>query len=145
MAVYYRIYTEDGAIISKTSATTDDPSLGCITATSVPPPHNVISLKRVIAKVENINLTRTSLFLTPSSQSPVDDTLKLSILSRTGPGSLPQEPLALVAKLTASERSALKSDRSGFASTLELKTATSNIQYRKYMDSKFIFLTSGFL
>ena len=48
--VYYRIYDEDGAISSKTSATPDDVCLGRINAKSVPPPHNVNSLKRRLAK-----------------------------------------------------------------------------------------------
>ena len=37
------------------------------------------------------------------------DADKLAILNRTGPGSTPQEPLALVAKMSDSERSALES------------------------------------
>jgi hypothetical protein len=146
--VYYRIYAEDGVIPSKTSATPDDVCLGRINAKFVPPPHNVNSLKRRLAKAENIDYrTRTSLFLTPYSQSPMDDAGKVSILNRTGPGSLPQEPLALVAMLTGSERSALESgERSGLASTSEPCTTSPDIQYRTHIYSIiFLFITSGLL
>ena len=72
----------------------------------MPPPHTGNAVKRRIAKVESINdRISTSLFLTPYSKSPVGDTDKVAILSRAGPGSTPQEPLALVAKMSDSERS----------------------------------------
>ena len=97
--VYYRIYAEDGAIPSKTPATPGDLFLGRIKARSVPPPHTVKAVKHSIAKAENIeDRTGTSLFLTPYSQSPMGDADKVTILNRTGLGSTPQEPLALVAK-----------------------------------------------
>jgi hypothetical protein len=139
MAVYYRIYAEDGVIPSKTSATPSDYFLGRIKVTSVPPPHNANSLKRALAKVENVNITHTYLFITPYDPSPMEDSLKVTIFSNTGPGSLPQEPLALVAKLSELERSAVESDiglrlRSqsnniSLTNTSELNTASSNTRY----------------
>jgi hypothetical protein len=51
-----------------------------------------------------------SIFLTPYSESPMDDADKFTIHNGTGPGSTPQEPLALVAKMSDSERSTLESD-----------------------------------
>ena len=103
MLVYYRIYsTEYGAIPSKTSAAPGDPFLGRIKAISVAPPHTVNAVKLSIEKVEKIRVkdrTSTSLFLTPYSQSPMADAGKITILNLTGPGSTPQEPLALVAKM----------------------------------------------
>jgi hypothetical protein len=62
----------------------------------------------------------------------MDDAEKDIILNRTGtsPGSTPQEPLALVAKLSDSEQSALESDgRSGLASAAEPDTTSSDIRY----------------
>ena len=89
-----------------TPAAPGDPFLGRIKARSVPPPHTVIAVKRSIAKVENIkDPTSTRLFLTPYSQSPTGDADKVPILNRTGPGSTPQEPLALVARILDSEES----------------------------------------
>ena len=56
--------------------------------------------------------TRISLFLTPYNQSPMADANKVTLLNRTaGPGYTPQKPLALVAKISDSERRALESGR----------------------------------
>ena len=65
----------------------------------------------------------------------MDDADKITILDGTGPGSTPQEPLALVAKLSDSERSALESDgRGGLASAAKpiqvTNTTAPEIQYR---------------
>jgi hypothetical protein len=146
--VYYCAYAEDGAILSKTSATPDDPFLGRVTARSVPPPHNVKSLKRCLARFENIHdRTSTTLFLTPYSQSPMDDSGKVTILNPTGPGSTPQEPLALVVKLSDSERNALESgESSGLASPLEPGITSPDHRYRTLICSiTFLFITSGLL
>ena len=70
---------------------------------------------------------------------------EVTILSRTGPGSTPQEPLALVAKMSDSERSALASDgRSGLGSAAEPDTG---IRYRTSIQhsSTFLFVTSQLL
>jgi hypothetical protein len=117
--VYYRIYSNDGAIPSKTPVTPGDPFLGRMKVRSVPPPRNVEVVKRSIANVESIkHHERTSLYLTPYSKSPMDDADIFAIHNHgTGPGSKPQEPLAFVAKMSGSERSALESDgRGGLAS-----------------------------
>ena len=136
MLVYYRIYAEDGAIFSKTPVTPSDPFLGRIKARSVPPPgpRTVKAVKRSIAKVENIkDRESTSLFLTPYSQSPMDDADKITILNGTGLGSTPQEPLALVVnlKMSDSERSALEESegRGGLASSAEHDTTLPEIRY----------------
>ena len=93
--VYYRIYAEDGGIPSKTPVTSSDPYLGRIKVESVPPPRTAKTVKRSIAKLENIkDRTSTTLFPTLFIESPMDDAEKVTILnaSRTGPGSTPQEP-----------------------------------------------------
>ena len=139
LSVYYRLYAEDGSIPSKTPAAPGDPFLGRIKARLVPPPHTVKAVKRCIAKMENIkDRTSTTLFLTPYSQSPMVDDDKVTILSRTGPGSTPQEPLALVAKLSDSERSDLESEgRGGLANAAE---PDAGIQYRKSIQHSPTFL-----
>ena len=149
LLVYYRIYAEDGAIPSKTPVAPSDPFLGRIKVKSVPPPRTVRAVKYSIGNVENIqDRENASLFLTPYSQSPMGDAEKVVIPNHTqaGPGSTPQEPVALVAKMSDSERSALVSDgRSGFqvASTSELPTPPdircgTSIQH----SLSFIFVTS---
>ena len=63
--------------------------------------------------MENIIDRESTLYLSPYSQSPMDDAEKVTILNGSHPGSTPQEPLALVAKMSYmsySVRSALKSD-----------------------------------
>jgi hypothetical protein len=84
--------------------------------------------------------TSTSLFLTPYSDSPMADTDKVTILNRTGPGSTPREPLALVAKMSDSERSALESGgRGGLASAADPDTKPSGIRYRRsFQHSTFL-------
>ena len=135
LLVYYRIYAEDGAIPLKTPLAPGDPFLGRIKARSVPPPHTVKAVKRSIANVENIkDRTNTSLFLTQYSQSPMGDACEVTILDRTGPGSTPHEPLALVAKMTDSEpeRSALESGGGGeLASVAEPNSTPLETRYRK--------------
>ena len=97
----------------------------------MPPPRTVKSVKRSIAKVENIKDRECiALFLTPYSQTPMNDAEKVIILNGTGPGSTPQEPLALVAKMSASDRSALESDGRGELASAESDTMSPNIQYR---------------
>ena len=135
LLVYYRIYAEDGAIPSMTPAAPSNPFLGRIKARSVAPPHTVQTVKRSIAKVENIkDCTNTSLFLTPYSKSPMEDTGKVAILNRSGLGSTPQEPLAVVAKISDSERSALDrldfEGRGGLGSAAEPDTMAPGIRYR---------------
>ena len=89
--------------------------------------------------MENIkDRTSTSLFLTPYSQSPTADDDKVAILSRTGPGSTPHEPIALVAKMSDSERSALESEgRGGLGSAAEPDTG---IRYRTSIQHSPTFL-----
>ena len=83
--------------------------------------------------------TSISLYLTPYNQSPMSDTDKVTILNRTGPGSTPHEPLALVAKLSDSERSVLESGRRG--GLAEPNTTSPEIRYRtSVLHSYFSFL-----
>ena len=131
MLVYYRIYAGDKAIPCKIPVAAGDPFLGRIKARSVPPPRTAESVKRSIAKVENIkDRISTTLFLTLYSESPMDDAEKVNILNGIGPEATLQEPLALVAKMSDSERSALESDgRSGVASAAEPDTTSPELRY----------------
>ena len=147
LLVYYRIYAEDGAIPSKTPVVPGNPFLGRIKIRSVPPPRTAKSVKCSIAKVENIkDRESTALYLTPSSQSPMDDTEKITILNGTGPGSTPQEPLALVAKMSDSERRDLESRGKGRLASAS-KPCSSSPETRYCMSIQhspsFIFVTVG--
>jgi hypothetical protein len=73
------------------------------------------------------------------------DAEKVTIFNGTGPGSTPQEPLALVAKMSDSERSALESDgRRGLASGAEHDITSPEIRYRTFIQHSltFLFVTS---
>ena len=70
----------------------------------------------------------------------MDDADKLTILSGTGPGSTPQEPLALVAKMSESERSALESD--GRGGTAEPDTTDAEIRYGTFVQHSPTFFLS---
>ena len=90
------------------------------------------TVKRNIAKAEDLNIIKDhesiTLFLSPFSQTPIDDADTVSILNGTGPGSTSQEPLALVSKMSNSQRSILLESkrRGGRASAAEPDTT---IQY----------------
>ena len=80
----------------------------------------------------------------------MDDADKVIILNgtSTGPGSTPQEPLALVAKMSNSERGALESDGRGeLASAAEPDSTSPKIQYRTSVQHSFtiLFITSRLL
>ena len=77
----------------------------------------------------------------------MDEADKAIFLNRTGagPGSTPQEPLALVTKISDSERSALDSEgRIGLASAAQHDTTSPEIQYRMFIQHSltFLFVTS---
>jgi hypothetical protein len=123
LSVYYRLYTEDESISSANPIYSNDPSLGCISANIVTPPHTAINLKRCLLAVENIDASiSTSLFITASTQEALDDKAKVLIVKFPGPGCTPNEPMALVAKVSGSDRSAL-----------EVKKTKPKPQDRKYL------------
>jgi hypothetical protein len=102
--VYYRVYTEDGAIPSAHPAFSDDPYLGRILADHVTPPHIVANLKNSLSGFENIDESvPTSLFVTASGQAPMDDTACVSILAYPGPGCTSDKPMALLAAFPSSK------------------------------------------
>ncbi|KAJ7160651.1 hypothetical protein C8R43DRAFT_845397, partial [Mycena crocata] len=76
------VYTHQRGIPSKSPTDAQKPFIGRIPARSVPPPHNVDSLKRCIAGTENLSYaggTRTSLYLSPGALSAMDTTAKVVI------------------------------------------------------------------
>jgi hypothetical protein len=106
LEVYYRVYAEDGLIPSANPAYSDDIYLGRILATRVSPPHAAINIMHCLSGVESIDEgVATTLFLTASSLSPMDNNDRVSILAYPGPGCTPDKPMVLVAKFSASEHS----------------------------------------
>lgn len=78
--MYYRLYTEDGAIPSKHPVNPSDLSLGRINIDVITPPHTIDSIKRCVAKAEQLGpVCRSKLFKNMESEMPMD-TAKLSVL-----------------------------------------------------------------
>ncbi|KAJ7852182.1 hypothetical protein B0H14DRAFT_2354892 [Mycena olivaceomarginata] len=80
--VYYRVYTPDAANHSKSAWDAKDQFLGRIAANSIPPPHNVGSLKRCIAHTEGLLEacgSSISLFVSPASQIPMSHQSRLHL------------------------------------------------------------------
>ena len=100
-SVYYRVYAEDGAIPSFRPVYSDDPYRGRIKATMVALPHTARSLRRCLSSIEHIDRnTPTRLFIATSSQTPMKDAGRVSILANPGPGCTPNEPMVLVANIS---------------------------------------------
>ena len=94
-SVYYLVYDDDGEIVSKTSFDESNPSLGRVNSLSVPPPHTVSSLKNRIIISEDLSDHNVQLFEDGASESPINDSDALTLLSDTYPGFLEDRPIAI--------------------------------------------------
>ena len=97
--MYYRVYDDDGGAVSKTSFAKNNPSLGRVNTLSVPPPHTVSSLKNCIIKSEDIVGHDVQLFADEGSESAMDDSDALTLLSDTFPGFIENRPVAITYEL----------------------------------------------
>ena len=94
-SVYYRVYDGDGGTVSKTSFGESDPSLGRASTLSVPPPHTVSSLKNFIMRSEGISGHNVQLFEDENSESAMNDSDALTLLSDAFPGLMEDQPIAI--------------------------------------------------
>ena len=94
-SVYYRVYDDDGDVVSKTSFDENNPSLGRINTLSVPPPHTVFSLKNCVFASEDLSGHDVQLFDDESSDSAMSDGDALTLLSDTFPGFMEGQPMAI--------------------------------------------------
>ena len=97
--MYYHIYDDDGGAVSKTSFAKNNPSLGRVNTLSVPPPHTVSSLKNCIIKSEDLLGHDVQLFEDEGSESAMDDSDALTLLSDTFPGFIENRPIAITYEL----------------------------------------------
>ena len=93
--VYYRVFDDDGEAVSKTSFGESDPSLGRVITLSVPPPHTVSSLKNIVIMSEGISGDNVQLFEDEGSESAMNDSHSLTLLSDTFPGFAEDQPIAI--------------------------------------------------
>ena len=94
-SVYYLVYDDDGEIVSKTSFDKNNPSLGRVNTLSVPPPHTVSSLKNCIIISEDLSGHNVQLFEDGASDSAMNDSDALTLLSDTFPGFVEDRPIAI--------------------------------------------------
>ena len=94
-SVYYRIYDDDGEIVSKTSFGENNTSLGRVNTLSVPPPHTMSSLKNRIMMSEGLSGHNVQLFEDEGSDSAMNDSDALTLLSDTFPGFIEDQPMAI--------------------------------------------------
>ena len=112
-------------------------------ATLVTPPHTVVSLKRCLSNVEGIDKQiSTSLFMSASSCTMMDDTSGVSILANPGLGCTPNEPLALVAKFCGDSRSSFGDEAIFPPQTGELPFAKQYCKHHEEFADVFRLLTS---
>ncbi|KIJ94506.1 hypothetical protein K443DRAFT_110283, partial [Laccaria amethystina LaAM-08-1] len=93
--VYYRVYDDDGDIVSKTSFDENNPSLGRVNTLSVPPPHTASSLRKRIIISEDLSGHNVQLYEDEGSQSAMNDSDALTLLSDTFPGFIKHRPMAI--------------------------------------------------
>ncbi|KAJ6461843.1 hypothetical protein C8R47DRAFT_1159088 [Mycena vitilis] len=107
--VYYRVYTKDGAIPSKSAFNPSDPFVGRIAARSVPPPRSVAAVKRCITHAEAISDPeghRTNLYQNVAAKDRMAEAARVNIAGDTNnPGNNPETPflLVLIDDLTTAE------------------------------------------
>jgi len=94
--VYYRVYSEEGAISTKRPAYLDDAHIGRIKPKWVAPPHNAGSLRLCLSSMENIDPSKTRLFMAPFT--PLPDNTPVSLKSNQTLGIIPDEPLVLLSE-----------------------------------------------
>ena len=149
LSVYYRVYAEDGAIPTLHAVYSDDPYLGCISAKLITPPQTAISLWHFLSGAENIDKDiPTILFVSASSQAPMDDTNRVPILAYPGPGCMPDDLVALVV-IFPEDQCTLKSAVSEMdllATSQEVPTPFETEYCKKHEDcsKSSILLTGGF-
>ena len=93
--MYYRVYDDDSGAVSKTSFDENDPCLGRVSTLSVPPPHTVSSLKNLIVMSEGILGNNVQLFEDEGSESAMNDSDALTLLSDTFPGCTEARSIAI--------------------------------------------------
>ncbi|EDR07501.1 uncharacterized protein LACBIDRAFT_298427 [Laccaria bicolor S238N-H82] len=97
--IYYRPYSLEGAIKSKTCFDESDIYLGCIDTVSVPPPHTIASLTACIARIEGLVVQDTKeiqIFKDAASEVPMRTDATLSLTEDAYLGNDEDDPVAVV-------------------------------------------------
>jgi hypothetical protein len=89
------VYDDDGGAVSKMSFGENNLTLGRVNTLSVPPPHTVSSLKNLIIKSEDVSGHNIQLFEDEDSESAMNDSDALTLLSDIFPGFVEGRPIAV--------------------------------------------------
>ena len=96
-AVYYKLYTKDGALATNRPIYSNDRFISRVLSRSVATPHTAGSLKLRLRKIEGFEeLQDCDLYLSISEKSYVEDSTRLSLRGQVGPGLSKDDPVALV-------------------------------------------------
>jgi hypothetical protein len=93
--VYYRLYSKEGALVSKTSFKRDEPSLGRINILSIKPPQTVTSLKARICGMEKLDSYTPNLVENIFSEKVIGNDA-ISFLGASYPGQQEDQPMAVI-------------------------------------------------
>lgn len=127
------MFAKDELLESRRPIYSNDRSIGRILVKSIPPPHTVRSIARVLRQIEGFKASDTSQLFRPlSSQTPENDSTHISLSSHSLPGLSAQQPLALVVQSQASLRS------KGTADNLSKVTDIHKINYGVCLASQSI-------
>ena len=96
--VYYRLYSRESALASKTSFKRDEPSFGRINVLSIKPPQTVTSLKAPIAKVEECRGVDVQLLEDIFSEKEIENGI-ISFFGASYPGQQEDQPMAVICNL----------------------------------------------
>ena len=92
--MYYKVYTEDGAILTEQPINSQNPSLGRINVDALT--HTTASIKRYIALAEQFGCHISGqLYASASSKSPMSETC-VSLTTNNFPGSNLKDPMVYV-------------------------------------------------
>lgn len=94
--MYYQIFATDGVLSSKQPFSDSDPTIGRAVAQHIAPPRNPPRIKEHIAKIERTPELVSAEFYPDLDFDRVEDSFKIRIGERDGPGSSPDRPVALV-------------------------------------------------
>ena len=81
--------------MSKTSFDQNTPSMGRVNTLAIPPPYTIASLKNHLIKSENILGRDVQIFEDEDSESPMNDTDTIALLSDSFPGCMEDQPIAV--------------------------------------------------
>jgi len=96
-SVYYKVFSGDGALEPRNVFDESYPHTGRVDASLITPPQTAKNIKRYLCREENItDAEHAELWATLTSDELLGDQDRLPVLASDGPGSGPDDPVALI-------------------------------------------------